>query len=223
MAAADLQSIRSNAHRAYLVVRERLIHCAYAPGQKLKIADLAAELEVSPGAMREALSRLTSEQLVEARDQQGFRAALISLAELDDLTTTRVDIETMVLKRAMAASDGAARERIDRAHRQLIAAQTASTAVRSAAHGAFHEALVACCPSATLLRIRAGLYEASERYRHFALQSKPAARDVAGEHAALVDAVLSGDVDRACQVAATHIRTTADFIRLALGAEARAA
>lgn len=223
MAAADLQSIRSNAHRAYRIVRERLIHCAYAPGQKLKIADLAAELDVSPGAMREALSRLTSEQLVEARDQQGFRAALISLPELEDLTATRVDIETMVLRRAMATNDGPGRDAIDRAHRQLIAAQTASAAVRSAAHGAFHAALVARCPSTTLLRIRAGLYEASERYRHFALQSQVAPRDVAGEHAALADAVLNGDVQRACEIAATHIRTTADFIRLAMGAEARAA
>ena len=49
-------------------------------------------------AVREALSLLLSDALVTAEGQRGFRVAPISLADLEDMTNTRVMLETEALR-----------------------------------------------------------------------------------------------------------------------------
>src|SRR5690349_6839687 len=61
--------------RAYEELRADILSCRIPPGAKLKIQDLCTKFSVSLGAIREALSRLTSEGLVTAEPQRGFRAA----------------------------------------------------------------------------------------------------------------------------------------------------
>src|SRR5215469_10320330 len=90
---------------AYEALRADLLACRIHPGSRLKIQELCARFSVSLGAIREALSRLTSEGLVVAEPQRGFRAAPISAADLTDLTMVRVEIETLCLKRAIAFGD----------------------------------------------------------------------------------------------------------------------
>lgn len=71
--------------RAYQRLRDDLLTCRLAPGDRLSIKELSAELGVSLGAVREALSRLTSEGFVTAQPQRGFRAAPITVEDLIDL------------------------------------------------------------------------------------------------------------------------------------------
>jgi DNA-binding GntR family transcriptional regulator len=60
------------------------------------------------------------------------------------------------------------------------------------------------------MRFRNTLYEQSERYRRMAVAIKSTGRDIDAEHRAIVEAVLSGDADRATMEMAKHIeRTTA--------------
>lgn len=216
-------SVRSNAHRIYLALRENLIRCVYAPGQKLRIADLADEFGVSAGAVREALSRLTAEHLVEARDQQGFRAAAISIDDLMDLTAARIELERLVLTRSIAAGDAAWAADLERAHDLLVRTPNGPVSEGASAHGRFHASLVAACPNHTMLRLRATLYEASERYRHFALQHRVTRRDVDAEHAAMTAAALNRDAETASRLMAQHIQATADHVRLALASLAPSA
>src|SRR6266702_6405429 len=90
---------------AYEDLRADLLSCRIAPGSRLKVQELCDRLSVSLGAIREALSRLTSEGLVVAEPQRGFRAAPISAEDLLDLTKTRIQIDTICLKRAIACGD----------------------------------------------------------------------------------------------------------------------
>src|SRR2546427_11482141 len=71
------------------------------PSEKLKVHELAQLLEVSPGVVREALSRLASERLVIATPQRGFRVAPISAEDVHDLTEARIEIEMACLRRSM--------------------------------------------------------------------------------------------------------------------------
>lgn len=88
---------------AYTTLRGDLLACRLRPDEKLNIAALAAQLGVSLGAVREALSRLTSEGLVTAEPNRGFRVAGVSEAELLDLTSTRIELESACLRRAIRA------------------------------------------------------------------------------------------------------------------------
>jgi DNA-binding GntR family transcriptional regulator len=58
--------------------------------------------------------------------------------------------------------------------------------------------------------------ERASRYRSLALTTAYPTRDVAAEHAAIVNAALARDISRACQLLVQHYTRTADYLRLAL-------
>ena len=81
-------------------LRTDILSTRLLPDQKLHIAGLAKQFSVSLAAVREALSRLVADGLVQASDQRGFRVSPVSLADLTDVTQTRIDIEGLALELA---------------------------------------------------------------------------------------------------------------------------
>ena len=57
---------------AYKQIRGELLACRLAPGQKVNISELVQKLGFSLGAVREALSRLTSEGFLEAETNKAY-------------------------------------------------------------------------------------------------------------------------------------------------------
>jgi DNA-binding transcriptional MocR family regulator len=70
---------------AYDQLRNKIIHRAFQPGEKLKISEIADQLKMSPTPIREALSRLAQEQFIETRQQRGFFIKDIDLDETKEL------------------------------------------------------------------------------------------------------------------------------------------
>ena len=75
---------------AYRGIRAEILSVKLLPDEKLTITVLCDRLGYSLGAVREALSRLTSEGLVKAEPQRGFRVSPVSPVDLIDLPDTRV-------------------------------------------------------------------------------------------------------------------------------------
>ena len=84
---------RSMTQLAYDQLRQDILTGGVAADAKINIAETVARTGLNLGAVREALSRLTSEGLVTSETNKGFRVAPITLKELEDLTRTRVLIE----------------------------------------------------------------------------------------------------------------------------------
>ena len=78
--------------RAYRQLRDDLLTCRLVPGAKINIKDITETQGFSLGAVREALSRLTSEGFVTQDDARGFRVTPISIGDLTDLVRVRSDI-----------------------------------------------------------------------------------------------------------------------------------
>ena len=68
------------------------------------------------------------------------------------------------------------------------------------------------CGNPVLLESFDRLWTASELTRHWSGIVDPA-RDPVGEHAALEEAALSRDADRAAELLARHVRHTAEVLR----------
>ena len=64
--------------QTYETLKQELLDGAHAPRSKLPIDQVAERFGVSLGAVREALSRLTSDRLVVAEPQRGFTVAPVS-------------------------------------------------------------------------------------------------------------------------------------------------
>jgi len=78
----DVQQTRatSTTQRCYLQLRELILTGMMEPGEKLKVENLRETLDAGTAPIREALSLLTSDQLVERIDQRGFRTTPVSQA-----------------------------------------------------------------------------------------------------------------------------------------------
>jgi DNA-binding GntR family transcriptional regulator len=204
---------------AYESLRGDLLACRILPGKRLKIQELCTQFSVSLGAIREALSRLTSEGLVVAEPQRGFRAAPISAADLADLTMVRIEIESFCLGRAIALGDVdwearlvAAAHRLSRTPERDRNDPARSNEDWAEAHSAFHLALVDGCGSPWLLHLHALLYAQSERYRRLSVPFAGHGRNVDEEHQAIVTATLARDTENATRLLAEHLEATTHIL-----------
>ncbi|WP_421937667.1 GntR family transcriptional regulator [Phenylobacterium sp.] len=214
---ADTSAARSQTSLAYQRLRADIMFGRHAPGARLKINDLAQRMEVSPGAIREGLSRLVAEQLVVSQDQKGFAVAPLSIQDLEDLTDLRCEVEAIALRRALANGDDAWEAAVLAAAHRLsrvpprVGRDLDATMAWIARHAEFHAALVSACGSRRLRDLHAQLYEQSERYRGLSAHADRD-RDVGGEHQAIVDAALARDADRLVDLMVRHIRATTALI-----------
>ena len=213
----DGQPVRSLTSAVLAQLRAEILSCRLKPGEKLLIAGLARRFGVSLSAVREALSRLAAEDLVQAEDQRGFRVSPVSIGRLRDITNARIDIEAVAIRRAIEFGSADWLASVRAAHRELEATplpRPGDSGARFEAwrglHRRFHFALVSACASPWLLRFRDTLYEQSERYRFLAHGVRP--RAVEAEHATIAHAVLDRDVAAAVRAIGEHLTLTAEII-----------
>lgn len=205
----------SRTQDVYERLRTELLNGRAEPAARLKINDLCRAHGVSLSAIREALSRLTSEGLVIAEPQRGFSVAPVSASELTDLTQVRTQIECLCLGRAIAVGDVDWEAQVVAAFHQLSRTPERDandpermSDARSAAHAAFHDALASGCDSPWLLRLRGTLYVQSERYRRLSVSFKGIARDLNREHQDIMEATLARDDKRARRLMTKHLELT---------------
>jgi DNA-binding GntR family transcriptional regulator len=211
---------RTLASAVYARVRADILNCDLKPGEKLLIGSLSQRFGVSAASVREALSRLVADGLVHAQDQRGFRVSALSLADLRDLTKTRIEIESSALRLSILRGDRAWETAVRRSWEELLSVphsppgdERRQTEEWARMHGRFHTSLVAGCGLNWLMRLRATVYEQSERYRRLSLAvTKSGARDRDAEHRMIVEATLRRDVEAATAHIATHFERTADDI-----------
>jgi GntR family carbon starvation induced transcriptional regulator len=148
------KSSKSAAEDVYCKLRKMILRGELAEGQSLKAAALQAEFGFGVTPLREALNRLSSEQLVSSSHNLGFRVASMSLDELKDLDRTRQLLEVEMLISSIRLGDEDWEGRIVASHYQL-SKQITPTLNTSAKdfdgwenrHKNFHTALISACDS----------------------------------------------------------------------------
>jgi DNA-binding GntR family transcriptional regulator len=213
----------TRAEQAYRRLRSEILHGDLMPGERLRASDLQGKFQLGLTPIREALMRLSGENLVELDTHRGSRVSQTSLDELRDLMNTRRGVESLCLRSAIAHGDTAweaaivaALHTLSRTPLPATPADRAAAAAWEAAHRAFHLALVSACTEKWLLWFWNILADHSERYRKqrlLHLRSLPAARaagqrDVHEEHQGLVAAILERNPDEACRRMDQHLQAT---------------
>ena len=206
--------------QVYGRMRADILAGRLTPGAKLPFAELVARYGGSTSVIREGLSRLVEQGLVRAEPQHGFRVVPLSISDLDDLTTARCELESLVLRLSIESGDleweseiVAAQHTLERTPMSAGDDPVALSDDWRAAHARFHNALIAGCPNVRLRTMASSLRDAAELYRSW---SGPLGhdehRDVPGEHEAIAEAVLARDVGRAVAELCKHLRRTADVL-----------
>ncbi len=202
---------------AYERVKADIIACSLKPGSRLRIRDVSERYEVSLSPMREALNRLSAENLVVLNDQKGFSVSLVSVDNLEELTRTRVWLNEVGLRHAIRSGGPAWEEQIVLAfHRlaripRLIDAGDLNPAWNGP-HRVFHAALIEACPSRWIRVYCDQLFDQSERYRNLSRSIVKALRGDNDEHRAIMDAVLARQEDRSVALMNSHVLRTTDIL-----------
>ncbi len=203
-------------------LRDDVLNGVLQPGQKLKIETLREQYEVGASPVREALSMLTAEGLVQRLDQRGFRVTDVSVSAFEELLRTRCWLEERALRESIANSSEAWEEGVLLAHHRLsrtprsVGPTDHSSPVWEAAHRRFHMALLSACRSQFLIGYCGQLYDLNIRYRNLAGSVAYPSRNVAQEHQNICDATLAHDADHAVTLLIDHYTSTGDFLKLRL-------
>lgn len=206
--------------QVYLNLRADILSGRVNPGQKLPFAELSATYGFSVGVIREALSRLVEQGLVENAPQQGFTVKSLSKVDLLNLTQARREIETLTLRHAITEGGVQWQSEVLATHFRL-----ANTPMMEAedperfseewadAHRLFHETLLEGCDNPRLTGVATQLRASAELYRRWTAPfSEGKKRDVQAEHQKIVDAVIRRETDVAVRALDAHIALTTQIL-----------
>lgn len=176
-----------------------------SPDKRLKIEELRTCYGGSSHSMREALTLLSSEGLVEANAQRGFRVASATEDDLKDITRMRCEIERLGLEWSLQNGDVdwesqivASHHALSRAQRDVILSPIEGALAWDEANRAFHACLTAACGSPRLIATQIQLYDQSRRFRLAALREQQLDfEQITKNHNQLVEAVLARDIETA--------------------------
>ena len=209
----------TQASNVYDRLREDLLSGVLAPSRKLQMRFLMDMYQTGQTPLREALNRLSSEGLVEMREQRGFYVRDISRAELAELTKTRCWVESLALRESMAATTPQweeqlllAQHRLSRTPRSLNETKFEDNPEWERLHRIYHRTLIGNCGSQSLIAFCGQLADQLYRYRRLSIRKAFPSRHIGDEHLAIVNAVMSGNADEAVALLAAHYQRTADVV-----------
>jgi DNA-binding GntR family transcriptional regulator len=200
----------SIADRAYDRLRADIVFGRLTPGARLRLDRLAGAYGASVSTLREILSRLSSEGLVIAEGQRGFRVAPVSPAGFEDVAAMRLLLETYALPLSFAAGDLEWESRVVAAHhklafmeRRMMTSGQEGTELWKRYDREFHQVLIEACGSQTLLDLYGNVFDQYLRYQMVAVVFR--GQIAAEEHRALLDCALTRDAGKACEVLTRHV------------------
>jgi DNA-binding GntR family transcriptional regulator len=205
-------------------VRAAILQGTYPPSSKLRLDDLRHEYGVSLSPLREALTRLAAEGLVQITDQRGYRVAPVSAANLSEVTRLRAQLEVMALTESLRQGDERWEDSLAAAWHRLNRLEQEGTRGESweKAHRAFHLTLFSACGMPLLLRFCGTLHDLSDRYRRLFLARHGPDANAPGEHQAIFEAAMARDAHRAAGILTRHLERTGRNV-MAILSEADAA
>lgn len=198
-------------------LRRDIVSHRIEPGSKLPILELQDRFGVGLTALHKALAHLTADGLVTSETERGVRASPMSRADLEDLTKARLGIEDLTIRDAVANGTEESDAQIVAAFYTLArtpAFETPGERVFTenylARHRMFHDALAAACTSTWLRKFRSVLFMHAERYQQLSVVYRDSRSQE--EHAAMMQAVLDRDGDRAAALLHHHVEAAAHLL-----------
>lgn len=214
-AALSVNGDRTLAERAYAAIHEAIVNGEFAPGHRLRIEELSANLAISPTPIREALNRLEAVGLAEHLPHRGSRVTDVSPGDLRELYEARLGLEPFAVARAAERftpeAESAARDCLRRFDEAMDRNELQEA---RRAHTCFHFTLYGASKSRWLIRLITPLWESSQRYRARwkTLTDNPHRCD--REHESVLEACVLHDANRAATELYNHLARHANQVSI---------
>jgi GntR family transcriptional regulator, rspAB operon transcriptional repressor len=207
--------------QVYQLVRQRIVTGQIGPGESIDDKQIAAELNISRTPVREAVKKLSDENLVDVVAQSGTRASRIDSHEVRQAFLIRRALE---MESAASAARFTSAQHIDalrqvlEIHQRLIAQKKYVDAI--AADDQFHRTIAAMSNLNRLWTIIDISKAQLDRCRHKMLPRPGEAEATIKQHKVIIKAIASGDDAAARLAMATHLDSAFANTMKVLDAEA---
>ena len=217
---AAIELLRSHSLTT-LVQRElerRILAGELAPGDKLNEEDIAGQLNVSRGPVREAFRALESAGLVRMEKNRGVFVRQVSITEADEIYEVRAGLDELIgrlLAERIRAPELAELRELLRKMQQ--AARAKDVEAYYPLNVRFHDRLAELTGNGTLLSAYRRLVNELHLYRKETLARGADSFPISTrEHAEIVDALARKDPDRAGKLLYEHAMESRERLHAAL-------
>jgi DNA-binding GntR family transcriptional regulator len=204
--------------RAAEQVRRLIVGGELCGGARINETHLSRRLGVSRTPVREALRRLAGEGAVVSIPNLGFFVTEMSAAELDEVYLLRPLLDVLALRMGgpPSATELGKMKRINAA---LDQSRSAAAAVDL--DNQWHRLLLSRCANALLLDFIDKLIDRTRRYELLLFEDPGQRVAAATQHAEVMEALETGDPDRACAALAGNLTRGDAPLRSAVSARSR--
>jgi DNA-binding GntR family transcriptional regulator len=226
LARPSLIEISSDAKRpsalpehVYTVLKQRILSCALVPNQRLVEKILCEELGISRTPLREALNRLSHEELITFQHHAGYRVAAITLEGFRNLIELRSIVEPQAA--ALAARQANPEELANLRATAVIASSPEDDrgfVEYCRANARFHLSVVRCAHNPMLENIVMSALDMYQRPTYMRIGRQMDPGNPSAKHQAIVAAIARHDEKKAQAIMLQHIQGGGVRILAALAA-----
>lgn len=222
--APDLAAARPRGALAETVaahIRARIAEGRLGPGDRINEVEIAQEMGVSRGPVREAVRRFASAGLVVSEPNLGARVVTLDAAATRSLYEVREALESLAARLAatrMSAAEKRALLAMLDAHEAAMAAQDSDAYPSGGSDWDFHLAILRGARNEVALRVCGSDLRdmlALLRARHG--RSRGRGRRALQEHRWVAEAIAASDAELAGLLMARHIRNSHDTLASLIG------
>jgi DNA-binding GntR family transcriptional regulator len=195
--------MRPAAEQVTQSLRDEILSGAIASGTRLGEAELAGRLSVSRTPIREALSRLAAEGLVELTPHRGARVASWSAEQLREIFELRLRLEPYAVRQAVPRLTPGQLDQLDELAEAMIQNRSLDRLVEL--NRRFHQMFIDAAGSAPLAGSLKAVTHAAVVHQNFADYTPAAMHRSLNHHVEMVAAARAGDGDWAEAVMRAHL------------------
>ncbi|MFE5330016.1 GntR family transcriptional regulator [Embleya sp. NPDC056575] len=200
--------------RAYLAIKRQIIELELRPGAHVTKTDLSRLAGAGTMPVREALTRLQRDGLVQALPRSGYRVLPVTLKGTRDLCAFRRLLETEAA--GLAAEHGAPEPSLDRLEKLLGASYELGDAAGVdgflRANFEFDAIIANCCGNDMLAQSIVRAFDELERVLRITLKSLPFSATAAHQRRAVLEAIRERDPAAARAAMSARTRTSQEHI-----------
>jgi DNA-binding GntR family transcriptional regulator len=202
------------ADRAYEELRDRIVMLRIPPGAPIDEDVIGQELEMGRTPVREAIKRLSLENLVTVFPRRGTFASEINITDLAHISDVRGVLEGHAAQRAAERITDAQRAELDALLAEMDRSEGSDDVEALMTLDAqVHRFIYRCAANPYLEETLARYFNLSIRIWHLVIDRLPHLSTRVHEHDALLRAIAAGEAERARGILAAHIATFEREIR----------
>ena len=194
--------------KAYLSIKQKLLHREIQPGERIREDLLAEEISMSRTPVREAISQLTTEGFIVNLPRKGLFCANITREEMLDFLKIRESLEILAVRECLERAADEEISRLDELMEDYERAITSGTRQEASdLDSRFHMSIAEMSKNRKLIRFIAeiGDFMCLARTKERP-DLTPEEKEISiRQHRAILDAIRKRDVDRAVKAMRTNI------------------